>query len=111
MKEELKDKMRNIALEHVYKVNADPDIQMEDVDAFDAWISFNNDWDINVHEDNFGMTVGGDSQNDASKFVWNACAYKVFFDEDEEVFHTAFTEPHPLFKYEKKGRVTFITDQ
>ena len=105
MKTELKEKMMDVALEHIYKVNADPDVELEDVDAYDAWISFNNDWDINVHDDNFG------SQNDTSKFVWNSCAYKVFFDEDEEVFHTAFTEPHPLFKYEKKGRVTFITDQ
>ena len=55
MKTELKEKMMDVALEHIYKVNADPDIELEDVDAYDAWIRFDKDWDLNVHEANFGF--------------------------------------------------------
>ena len=50
MKTELKEKMMDMALEHIYKVNEDPDIELEDVDAYDAWIRFDKDWDLNVHE-------------------------------------------------------------
>ena len=45
--------MMDVALEHIYKVNADPDVELEDVDAYDAWIRFDKDWDLNVHEANF----------------------------------------------------------
>ena len=46
MKTELKEKMMDVALEHIYKVNADPDVEFEDVDAYDAWIRFDKDWDL-----------------------------------------------------------------
>ena len=56
MKTELKEKMMDVALEHIYKVNGlHPDVELEDVDAYDAWIRFDKDWDLNVHEANFGM--------------------------------------------------------
>ena len=43
MKTELKEKMMDVALEHIYKVNAHPDVELEDVDAYDAWIRFDKD--------------------------------------------------------------------
>jgi hypothetical protein len=120
MKTELKEKMMDVALEHIYKVNADPDVKLEDVDAYDAWIKYDEDWDLNVHEANFGMLgmveylMGEDSpecdEKDSSKFEWYACAYPVRKGEDG-YDHIITEEGEHLFKWEKKGKVTFITDQ
>ena len=130
MKTELKEKMMDIALEHIYKVNADPDIELEDVDAYDAWIRFDKDWDLNVHEANFGFkeysALTSDlaptrkqklfnispmkAENDSSKFEWYCSAYPVRKGEDG-YDHIITEEGEHLFKWEKKGKVTFITDQ
>ena len=105
MKTELKEQMMDVALEHIYKVNADPDVELEDVDAYDAWIRFDKDWDLNVHEANFGF-----ENSSTSKFEWYACAYPVRKGEDG-YDHIITEEGEHLFKWEKKGKVTFITDQ
>ena len=116
MKTELKEKMMDVALEHIYKVNADPDIELEDVDAYDAWIRFDKDWDLNVHEANFGFqeytasTIPMDAENDSSKFEWYCSAYPVRKGEDG-YDHIITEEGEHLFKYKKEGKVTFITDQ
>ncbi len=94
-----------MALEHIYKVNADPDIELEDVDAFDAWIPYNEEWELNVHEANFGM-----DEDDSSKFEWYCSAYPVKLGDDG-YDHIITEEGEHLFKWEKKGKVTFITDQ
>ena len=120
----------DVALEHIYKVNADPDIELEDVDAYDAWIRFDKDWDLNVHEANFGFqeysALTSDlaptrkqklfnispmkAENDSSKFEWYCSAYPVRKGEDGYE-HIITEEGEHLFKWEKKGKVTFITDQ
>jgi len=102
IKTELREKMVDMALEHIYKVNADPDVELEDVDAYDAWIRFDKDWDLNVHESNFGFQD--------SKFEWYCSAYPVRKGEDGYE-HIITEEGEHLFKWEKKGKVTFITDQ
>ena len=99
-----------MALEHIYLVNADPDVELEDVDAFDAWIVYDENWDINVHEANFGMGEDSPEENDPSKFVWYACAYPIRRGEDGYV-RTIAEESEHLFTWEKKGKITFITDQ
>ena len=111
MDTKLKEQMMDVALEHIYKVNANPDVELEDVDAYDAWIAFKG-WDINVHEANFGFVEPStmDYQNDSSKFVWYACAYPIERGEDGFV-HTLIGEGEHLFKWEKKDKVTFITDE
>ena len=110
MKTELKEKMMDVALEHIYKVNADPDIELEDVDAYDAWIQYDEEWDLNVHEANFGMEEDSPEENDSSKFEWYCSAYPVRLGDDG-YDHIITEEGEHLFKWEKKGKVTFITDQ
>ena len=130
MKTELKEKMMDVALEHIYKVNADPDIELEDVDAYDAWIRFDKDWDLNVHEANFGFQEYSastsdlaptrkqklfnispmDAENDSSKFEWYCSAYPVRKGEDGYE-HIITEEGEHLFRYKKEGKITFITDQ
>lgn len=115
MKTELKEKMMDVALEHIYKVNADPDIELEDVDAYDAWIRFDKDWDLNVHEANFGMIekpsrVWRLHEDDSSKFEWYCSAYPVEIDGDGFEYVNTANGEH-IFKYKKEGKVTFITDQ
>ena len=110
MKTELKEKMMDVALEHIYKVNKNPDIKLADVDSFDAWIKYDEDWDLNVHEANFGMGEDFPEENDSSKFEWYACAYPVRLGDDGYE-HIITEEGEDLFKWQKKGKVTFITDQ
>ena len=105
MKTELKEKMMGVALEHIYKVNKNPDIKLADVDAYDAWIQYDEEWELNVHEANFGM-----DEDDASKFEWYCSAYPVKLGDDG-YDHIITEEGEHLFKWEKKGKVTFITDQ
>ena len=38
------------ALSHIKKVEADPDVDFENVDTYDAWYSFNERIDFNVFE-------------------------------------------------------------
>ena len=130
MKTELKEKMMDVAIEHIYKFNADPDIELEDVDAYDAWIRFDKDWDLNVHEANFGFqeysALTSDlaptrkqklfnispmkAEKDSSKFEWYCSAYPIEIDGDVfEYVNTANGDY--IFKYKKEAKVTFITDQ
>ena len=106
----------DVALDHIAKVNAEPDIEMENQDAYDAWIRLNDDWEVNVHEANFGFqdytpsTIPMKAENDSSKFEWFCSAYPVEIDPDGfEYVNTANGEY--IFKYKKQGKVTFITDQ
>ena len=95
----------DVALGHIYKVNENPDIKLADVDAFDAWIQYSEEWELNVHEANFGM-----DEDDSSKFKWYCSAYPVKLGDDG-YDHIITEEGEHLFKWEKKGKVTFITDQ
>ena len=102
--------MTDTALEHIRQVNENPDIEMSDVDPYDAWIPFDADFELNVNEANFGFKNGDtkEAEKDSSKFVWYACAYEVELDEDE-FFRVNTDRCHVLFKYEKKGDITFVT--
>ena len=107
MKTELKEKMMDVALVHIDKVQANPDIEFEDVDAYDAWIRFDKDWDLNVHEANFGFTDAStmERQDDTSAFEWYCSAYPVRRGEDGYE-HIITEEGEHLFKYHKKERIT-----
>jgi len=101
------------ALTHIKKVEADPDVKMEKVDPYDAWFSFNERIDFNVHEANFGMIenpprIWGLHEDDSSKFEWHCSAYAVELDEDE-YFRINTDITNFLFSY-KEGKVTFHND-
>ena len=87
------------SLTHIKKVEADPDIQMENVDPYDAWFAFNERIDFNVHESNFG------SKYDDEPFEWHCSAYGVELDEDE-YFRINTDITNFLFSY-KDGKVEF----
>ena len=125
MNKELKEKMMSVAFAHIDKVQANPDIELEDVDAYDAWIRFDKDWDLNVHEANFGFqeysALTSDlaptrkqklfnispmkAENDSSKFEWYCSAYPVRLGDDG-YNHIITEEGEHLFKYHKKERIT-----
>lgn len=96
---EQKLKIIDGALNHIKKVEANPDIEFEDVDTYDAWYAYNNYINVNVHEANFGMKK--DQINE-----WSCTIYPVEFDQETETSHTNSDEPTRLFKY-KNGRVIF----
>ena len=115
----------DVALEHIYKVNENPDIKLADVDAFDAWIQYDEEWELNVHEANFGMEEYSavtselaptrkqklfnispmEKERDACKFEWYCCVYPVRMGEDGYE-HIITEEGEHLFKYHKKERIT-----
>jgi hypothetical protein len=113
MKTELREKMMDVAFAHIDKVQANPDIELEDVDAYDAWIRFDKDWELNVHEANFGFTSfinapqasTKERQDETSAFEWYCCAYPVRMGEDGYE-HIITEEGEHLFKYHKKERIT-----
>ena len=83
MKTELREKIMDVALDHIAKVNAEPDIEMENQDAYDAWIRLNDDWEVNIHEGNFGFknpSTMSRKEKDSSKFEWYCSAYPVEID-------------------------------
>ena len=88
------------SLTHIKKVESDPDIQMENVDPYDAWFSFNERIDFNVHEANFGAEVDGSRDRE-----WFCSAYAVELDEDE-YFRINTDITNFLFSY-KDGKVKF----
>jgi hypothetical protein len=96
---EQKLKIIDGALTHIKKIEADPNHKFEDVDAYDAWYSYNNYIDVNVHEANFGM--GKDQIN-----KWFCTIYPVEFDKETETFRTNSDAPTRLFQY-KNGKVVF----
>jgi hypothetical protein len=85
------------SLSHINKVEADPDISMEEVDPHDAWFAFNERIDFNVNEANFGMYE--DEPNE-----WHCSAYAVELDEDE-YFRINTDVMNSVFSY-KEGKVT-----
>ena len=109
--ETLESDMTDTALEHIRKVNETPDIEMTDVDPYDAWIPFGDDWELNVSEANFGFKYDTEeAESDSSKFIWYACAYEVELSEDK-FFRVNTDKCYTLFKYENKGNITFVTKQ
>ena len=113
MKTELREKIMDVALDHIAKVNAEPDIEMENQDAYDAWIRLTDDWEVNIHEGNFGFknpSTMSRKEKDSSKFEWYCSAYPVEIDGDGFEYVNTANGEH-IFKYKKEGKVTFITDQ
>lgn len=86
------------ALSHIKKVEADPDVEMDKVDPYDAWFAFNDLIDFNVSEANFGMY-------DEEPNEWHCSAYGVELDEDEH-FRINTDISNFLFTY-KEGELTF----
>ena len=86
------------ALSHIKKVEADPDVDFENVDAYDAWYSFNERIDFNVFEADFGVKYSEDQVNE-----WTCSAYGVELNEDE-TFRINTDIHHLLFTY-KQGKV------
>ncbi len=86
------------ALTHIKKVEADPDVVLENVDNYDAWFAFNDRIDFNVSEADFGM-------NDEEPNEWHCSAYAVELNEDE-TFRINTDIANFLFTY-KEGDLTF----
>jgi len=100
LEDEVKLKIIDEALTHIKKVEADPDVVIANVDNYDAWYSFNDRVDFNVHESNFG------EQYNDEPFKWHCSAYGVEFDEEDETFRMNTDISNFLFTY-KEGKVTF----
>ena len=99
LEDETKLKIIAEALSHIQKVEADPDIELENVDPYDAWFAFNERIDFNVHEANFGAEYEGEQHE------WFCSAYAVELDEEE--FMRINTDHYQyLFSY-KEGKVEF----
>ena len=64
------------SLTHIKKVEANPDVEFEDVDTFDAWYVYDDKTDFNVHESNFGMKEDQFSDEDED-FEWHCSVYAV----------------------------------
>ena len=62
-------------------VEADPDIEFDYTDPYDAWLAFNERVDINVSEANFGNDEW--MEEDGEPMEWNCSAYSVELDDDE----------------------------
>ena len=97
---EEKLKIVDEALSHIKKVEADPDVVLENVDNYDAWFAFNERIDFNVHESNFGVQYDEDEP-----FEWHCSAYGVELNEDE-TFRINTDIMNYLFSY-KEGKVEF----
>jgi hypothetical protein len=90
------------SLTHIKKVEADPDIEMDDRDPYDAWLAFNERIDFNVSEANFG---NDEWMEEGEPMEWNCSAYSVELDENE--FARVNTDHMiSLFSY-KDGKVIF----
>ena len=98
LEDRVKLKIIDEALSHIKKVEADPDVVLENVDNYDAWFAFNERIDFNVSEANFGMY--DDEPNE-----WHCSAYGVELNEDE-TFSINTDITNFLFTY-KQGKVTF----
>ena len=95
-------KITDEALSHIKKVEADPDIEFEKVDSYDAWFAFNERIDFNVSEANFG---NDEWMEEGEPMEWNCSAYAVELDDDE--FAIVNTDHMvSLFSY-KDGKVEF----
>lgn len=86
------------ALSHIKKVEADPDVELDNADPYDAWYAFNERIDFNVHEANFGAELDGSRDRE-----WFCSAYAVELNEDE-TFRINTDISNLLFKY-KEGKV------
>jgi len=93
------------ALSHIKKVEADPDVVLENVDNYDAWFAFNDRIDFNVHESNFGGNYVVGADYDDEPLEWHCSAYGVELNEDE-TFSINTDISNFLFTY-KQGEVTF----
>ena len=104
---ELEDKVKleiiDEALTHIKQVEADPYVRIENVDPYDAWFSFNERIDFNVHESNFGVQYDEDET-----FEWHCSAYGVELNEDE-TFRINTNIMNHLFSY-KEGKVEFYNE-
>ncbi len=94
-----KSKIIEEALAHIKTVEDNPDIKMAKVDPYDAWFSFNERIDFNVHESNFG------SEYDDEPCEWHCSAYAVELDEDE-YFRINTDKMSSLFTYQQ-GQAMF----
>ena len=87
------------SLTHIKQVEADPDIELENVDPYDAWFAFNERIDFNVHEANFGVEYEGEERE------WFCSAYAVELDEDE--YFRIHTDHYRYLCSYKNGKVEF----
>jgi hypothetical protein len=90
------------ALTHIKKVESDPDIEFEDRDPYDAWLSFNERIDFNVSEANFG---NDEWMEEDAPMEWNCSAYSVELD-DKEFARVNTDHMVSLFTY-KDGKLIF----
>jgi len=100
LEDRVKLKIIDEALTHIKKVEADPDVDFENVDTYDAWYAFNERIDFNVSEADLGVKYSEGQINE-----WTCSAYAVELNEDE-TFRVNTDISHLLFKY-KQGKVTF----
>jgi len=91
------------SLTHIKKVESDPDIEFEDRDPYDAWLSFNERIDFNVSEANFGWF--GLWREGDHPMEWNCSAYSVELD-DKEFARVNTDHMVSLFTY-KDGKLIF----
>ena len=98
-----KSKIIEEALAHIKTVEDNPDIKMANVDPYDAWFSFNERIDFNVHEVNFG------EEYDDEPLEWHCSAYAVELDE-EEFFRINTDHFQSLFAY-KGGEIKCHNEQ
>lgn len=95
----IKSKIIEEALAHIKTVESNPNIKLANVDPYDAWFSFNERIDFNVHEANFG------EEYDDEPFEWYCSAYAVELNEDE-YFRINTDKMISLFTY-KQGEAIF----
>lgn len=86
------------ALTHIKKVEADPDVDLDNADPYDAWYSFNERIDFNVFEADLGVKYNEDQVDE-----WTCSAYAVELNEDE-TFRINTDISNLLFTY-KQGKV------
>ena len=104
------------SLTHIKKVESDLDIEFEDRDPYDAWLSFNERIDFNVSEANFGWLkvtdlkhliriINGLWREGDHPMEWNCSAYSV--ELDDKGFARVNTDHMvSLFTY-KDGKLIF----
>ena len=102
----------DLALTHIKKVEANPDVKTEG-DNFDYWNSYDlgdgNYIDYNIHCGDEWCVVKQDGSGeyeytDSRTWSWDVCAYAVNPPTKDNSYHSIDTDrEHYLFSYNKKG--------
>ena len=103
LEDEVKLKIIDEALTHIKKVEADPDVDFENVDTYDAWYAFNERVDFNVSEADLGVKY-----KEGQVDEWTCSAYAVELNKDE-TFRINTDVSNLLFTY-KQGKVKFYNE-